>query len=128
MKDLILILDEVVVSIHRRQLAEHGGLDSIKDLGLLESALQRPKNLVAYSEGHPHIASLAAAYAYGIVKKHPFVDGNKRTSYVVMRTFLKLNGSDIQASDEEKYRLWIELASSKLSEEELANWIREHLY
>jgi death-on-curing protein len=123
----IWIEDRVVVAIHRRQLAEHGGLEGIRDEGLLQSALGRPKNLLAYSELSPDIASLAAAYAYGIVKNHPFVDGNKRTGYVVMRTFLKLNGCDLEASSAEKYKIWIELADSKLSEAELAQWIREHL-
>jgi death-on-curing protein len=70
---------------------------------------------------------LAAAYAYGIVKNHPFVDGNKRTAYVVTRTFLRLNGYDLQASSEEKYQIWIDLAVGKLSEEELAEWIRKRL-
>ena len=127
MQELIWISDEVVVAIHRRQLAEHGGLEGIRDEGLLQSALSRPKNLLAYSESSPDMAFLAAAYAYGIVKNHPFVDGNKRTAYVVMRTFLKLNGYDIQASSEEKYQIWLALAAGKLSEEELASWIREHL-
>ncbi|WP_392476224.1 type II toxin-antitoxin system death-on-curing family toxin [Nostoc sp. C110] len=126
MKELIWIRDEVVVAIHRRQLAEHGGLEGIRDEGLVQSALYRPQNLLAYSESPPDIASLAAAYAYGIVKNHPFVDGNKRTAYVVMRTFLKLNGYDLQASSEEKYQIWIDLAAGKLSEEELAEWIRKH--
>jgi death-on-curing protein len=125
-RELIWIRDQVVLAIHRRQLAEHGGLEGIRDEGLLQSALYRPKNLLAYSESPPDVASLAAAYAYGIVKNHPFVDGNKRTAYVVMRTFLKLNGYDIQASSEEKYQIWIDLAAGKLSEEELAEWIRVH--
>ena len=114
MKELIWIADGVVLAIHRRQLAEHGGLDGIRDEGLLQSALYRPQNLLAYSESPPDVASLAAAYAYGIVKNHPFVDGNKRTAYVVMRTFLKLNGYDIQSSSEEKYQVWISLAEGKL--------------
>lgn len=128
MKELIWIADDVVLAIHRRQLAEHGRLEGIRDNGLLQSALYRPKNLLAYSQSPPDIAFLAAAYAYGIVKNHPFVDGNKRTAYVVMRTFLKLNGYDIQASNEEKYQIWIALAVGKLSEEELAFWIREHFF
>jgi death-on-curing protein len=126
-QELIWIFDEVVVAIHRRQLAEHGGLEEIRDEGLLQSALLRPKNILAYSESSPDMAFLAAAYAYGIVKNHPFVDGNKRTAYVVMRTFLKLHGYDIQASSEEKYQIWLALAASKLSEKELAEWIRKHL-
>ena len=128
MKELIWIADVVVLAIHRRQLAEHGGLDGIRDEGLLQSALYRPQNLLAYSESPPDVASLAAAYAYGIVKNHPFVDGNKRTAYVVMRTFLKLNGYDIQSSSEEKYQVWISLAEGKLSENELASWVRKHLF
>lgn len=126
MKELIWIADGVVLAIHRRQLAEHGGLEGIRDKGLLQSALARPKNLLAYSESLPDMASLAAAYAYGIVKNHPFVDGNKRTAYVVMRTFLKLNGYDIQVSNEEKYQIWMALAAGTLSEEELAFWIQGH--
>ena len=80
----------LVLAIHNRQLAEHGGSEGIRDQGLLESALFRPLNLLNY--GNPSIFELAAAYGYGITKNHPFIDGNKRTSYVVMRTFLKLNG------------------------------------
>ncbi len=127
MQNPIWIRDDVAEAIHRLQLAEHGGMEGIRDEGLLQSALFRPKNLLAYSESSPDIASLAASYAYGIVKNHPFVDGNKRTSYVLMRTFLKINGYDIQASEEEKYYTWIDLATSKISETELADWIRKHL-
>jgi death-on-curing protein len=82
-RELIWIRDQVVLAIHRRQLAEHGGLEGIRDKGLLQSALYRPKNLLAYSESPPDMAALAAAYAYGIVKNHPFVDGNKRTAYIM---------------------------------------------
>jgi death-on-curing protein len=127
-EELIWIADRVVFAIHRRQLAEHGGLEGIRDEGLLQSALARPKNLLAYSESSPDRASLVAAYAYGIVKNYPFVDGNKRTAYVVMRTFLKLNGYDIQASSEEKYQIWIALAGGKFSEEVLAEWIRKRFF
>ena len=126
MQDLIWIRDEVVLAIHRSQLAEHGGSEGIRDEGLLQSALCRPKNLLAYAESPPDLADLAAAYGYGIVKNHPFVDGNKRTAYIVMRTFLKLNGYDIQANDEAKYQIWIDLAIGKLSAIELAEWIRSH--
>ena len=117
----IWIEEAVVIAIHRRQLAEHGGSDGIRDKGLLESALFRPKNQLAY--GNPTIFDLAAAYGYGIAKNHPFIDGNKRTSYVVMRTFLKLNGYDIQASAMEKYQTWMRLANSRINEAALANWI-----
>lgn len=119
----IWVEEAVVVAIHRRQLAEHGGADGIRDRGLLESALFRPKNLLAY--GNPTVFDLAAAYGSGIVKNHPFIDGNKRTSYVVMRTFLKLNGYDIQVSALEKYDFWIRLADSQITEADLAQWIQE---
>ena len=117
----IWVEEAVVIAIHLRQLAEHGGSDGIRDRGLLESALYRPKNQHAY--GNPSIFNLAAAYGYGIAKNHPFIDGNKRTSYVVMRTFLKLNGYDIQASLAEKYEVWIRLADSQIDETDLAKWI-----
>jgi death on curing protein len=123
----IWIREEVVIAIHRRQLAEHGGMEGIRDDGLLKSALCRPLNQLAYSESSLDISSLAAAYGYGIAKNHPFVDGNKRTSYIVMRTFLKLNGCDIKADEIEKYQVWIDIATSKMDEAELAQWIREHL-
>lgn len=119
----IWIEEAVVIAIHRRQLAEHGGSDGIRDKGLLESALFRPKN--KYNYGNPTIFELAAAYGYGIAKNHPFIDGNKRTSYVVTRTFLKLNSCDIQASAIEKYQKWMRLASSQINEAELAKWILE---
>lgn len=113
----------IAIAIHQRQLAEHGGSDGIRDNGLLESALFRPLNQFAYSK--PSIFDLAAAYGYGITKNHPFVDGNKRTGYIVMRTFLRLNGYDIDASITEKYATWIKLADNQISEAELANWIEE---
>ena len=119
----IWIEESVVIAIHRRQLAEHGGSDGIRDNGLLESALSRPKNKFHY--GNPTIFDLAAAYGYGIANNHPFIDGNKRTSYVVMRTFLKLNGYDIQASAIEKYQTWMNLANSQINEAQLAHWIQE---
>lgn len=127
MKEVVWVKDETVLAIHHRQLEEHGGLEGIRDQGLLQSALYRPKNLFAYTELPPDIASLAASYAWGIVKNHPFFDGNKRTAYVVVRTFLKLNGYDLQASNQEKYQTWIDLAANKLSEEQLAELIRNHL-
>ncbi|MDJ0691253.1 MAG: type II toxin-antitoxin system death-on-curing family toxin [Xenococcaceae cyanobacterium MO_188.B32] len=119
----IWMKESVVIAIHRRQLAEHGGIEGIRDKGLLESALFRPQNQLAY--GNPTIFDLAAAYGYGIAKNHPFIDGNKRSSYVVMRTFLKLNGCDLKASAIEKYETWMRLANNQINEAELANWIEE---
>jgi death-on-curing protein len=117
----------VVLAIHQRQTAEHGGLHGIRDAGLLESALLRPRNLLHYSESEPDLAWLAASYAFGIARDHPFLDGNKRTSFVVCRTFLILNGRDLDATQEEKYRTFLALAEGKISERELALWIRERI-
>ena len=117
------MLIDRVLAIHSRQIAEHGGGDGVRDVGLLESALARPENVAAY-EPDADIASLAAAYAFGIVKNHPFIDGNKRTGYVVMETFLIKIGYTLQASPVDKYTTFLQLAEGSLSEEELANWLR----
>ena len=127
MGEPVWIRDDVVFAIHRRQLTEHGGAEGIRDEGLLDSALARPKNLWAYSGQRPDIAALAAAYAFGIAKNHPFVDGNKRTAFVVCRTFLILNGHDLETSKEDKYLTFLRLSEGRLSEKELADWIRRNL-
>jgi death on curing protein len=119
--------EDVVLAIQRRQLAEHGGSEGIRDLGLLASALARPRNLFAYAALPPDLATFAAAYAFGITRNHPFVDGNKRAALVVARTFLRLNGHDFDASQEEKYQTFLRLAEGQLTEEELADWIRARL-
>lgn len=121
------IRGDVVLAIHRRQLAEHGGIDGVRDSGLLDSALARSKNLWAYSDPQPDIASLAAAYAYGIIKNHPFLDGNKRTGYAVCRTFVILNGFDFEATQEEKFAAFYAVASGQSTEAQLAEWLRLRL-
>ena len=126
MKEPVWIRDDVVLAIHLRQLAEHGGADGIRDAGLLESALGRSRNLLAYSDA-PDLARLAASYAFGIARNHPFVDANKRVAWIVCRTFLRLNGHDVDAPAEEKYLVMFQVAGGELSEEELAARIREHL-
>ena len=115
-----------VLAMHKRQIAEHGGGDGLRDLGLLESALARPGNIAAY-EDDADIARLAAAYGFGIAKDHPFVDGNKRTALTATRTFLLLNGFSLDASQAEKAQTFLDLAAGDLSEDELAAWLREHL-
>ena len=127
MSEPIWIKDDVVLAIHRRQLAEHGGGDGVRDSGLLDSALNKPKNLYHYNNPEPDLAALAASYAYGIARNHPFIDGNKRTAFVVCRLFLKLNGASLTASQEEKYNIFLKLAAGDLSEQELANWITRYL-
>lgn len=121
------ITQELVLAIHKRQLAEHGGIEGVRDEGLLSSALARPRHLLAYAEKSPRITVLAASYGHGIAQNHPFLDGNKRTAYVVCRTFLLLNGHDINTSQEDKYLTFLQLAEGTLSEEELADWLHSHL-
>src|SRR4029077_3796721 len=99
----------------------------LRDPGMLASALARPKNAFAYSQPKPDIATLAAAYAFGIIKNHPFVDGNKRTAYVLCRTFLKLNDRDIDAKDVDKYQTFFGVAAGTIDETHLAAWIRSKL-
>lgn len=124
--DLIWILPNAVAAIHERQIAEHGGGSGTRDEGLLLSALARPQNLYAYGED-VDIAALAASYAFGIAKNHPFIDGNKRTALVVMRTFLALNGVDFVATPEDKYLMILRLAEGTLEEDELAAWVRKSI-
>jgi len=119
------VAQSVVLAIHDEQLAEHGGGTGLRDAGLLESALARPQNLVAY--GDPDIAALAAAYAFGIAKNHPFVDGNKRTSYVISRLFLRLNGYDVTAPEAERLRVWLALAAGETGEETLIKWFQANI-
>ncbi len=127
MAEPVWVREDVALAIHQRQIAEHGGADGVRDLGLLQSALARPKSLLSYSDPDPDLARLAASYAHAIAKNHPFVDGNKRVAWIVCRTFLRLNGVDINASQEQKYLAFIQLAASELSEIDLANWLRERI-
>ncbi len=124
-RNWIWLVTEVALAAHLEQIAEHGGGEGVRDLGLLESALARPRNLADY--GAPDAAALAAAYAWGIARNHPFVDGNKRTAAVVSETFLMLNGYRLTASDAEVVVAFVALAAGELSEEELADWFRQHL-
>ena len=104
----------------------HGGPEGVRDQGLLESALARPKNLFAYSDQTPSLSRLAAAYAKGIVANHPFVDGNKRTALTISFTFLKLNGLQLTATKEDRVLTFWSLADGTLSEEELAQWFERN--
>lgn len=124
-QDWIWVAIEVAQAAHLEQLAEHGGAAGVRDARLLESAMARPQNLVAY--GEPDAAELAAAYAFGIARNHPFVDGNKRTAAVVSETFLVLNGYQLAASDAELVVAFLALAAGELSEEEMVDWFRTHL-
>lgn len=124
---IIWLEKALVLAIHDRQVAEHGGSAGVRDEGLLESALARPQQLHAYGDPAPDLADLAAALAHGLARNHPFVDGNKRTAHVAYRTFLALNGAEFVATDEEKYVAMLTLAEGKLAERAFAAWLRERL-
>ena len=126
MTQVVWILEETVIAVHHRQVAEHGGSEGLRNEGLLSSALTRPQNLLAYGQPRPDLAALAAAYACGMARDHPFVDGNKRTALVAARTFLLLNGVDLDASQDEKYLIFQRVAEG-ITEEQLANWIRKRI-
>ncbi len=122
MSRIIWIDKHQTLSIHDRQLAEHGGSSGVRDEGLLESALARAQNLMAYSEEQPTLPQLAASYGFGIARNHPFVDGNKRTALVVALTFLLVNGLRVTAPKEDRYFVFYDLAAGKFSEDGLAQW------
>lgn len=124
---IVWIERALVLAIHDRQIAEHGGSSGLRDDGLLQSALARPQQLHAYGEPAPDLADLAAALAFGIARNHAFVDGNKRTAYVSYLSFLVLNGAEVVATTEEKYVTILSLAEGKLSQEEFVTWLRAHL-
>jgi death on curing protein len=114
-----------VRAIHVQQLARFGGADGLRDEGLLLSALARPENLAVY--GEPDVAALAAAYAFGIARNHPFIDGNKRTALVTAAVFLLKNGYELVAPEADAVVTFLALAAGELSEEELGDWMRGNL-
>lgn len=124
---IVWISKTLAVAIHDRQLTEHGGSSGVRDEGLLDSALARAQQLYAYGEPAPDLADLAASLAFGLARNHPFIDGNKRTTHVCYRVFLRLNGGELIATDEEKYAAMIGLAEGSLSEAEFAQWLRERI-
>lgn len=130
-RDWTWVLDAVALAAHAEQLTEHGGADGIRDAGALASAMARPRNLSQYGDFNPDLgpdaAALAAAYAFGIARNHPFADGNKRTAAVVAETFLALNFCLLQVSDAELVVTVVALAAGELNEVELADWLRDHV-
>ena len=124
-KDYVWISELFAIAIHDRQLAEHGGPSGTRDNTLLQSALSKPQNLNAY--GDPDLAELAASYAFGIARNHPFVDGNKRTAFVVCETFLALNGVELTANDVDCVLIMQDLAAGEITEAEFAAWVRNNL-
>lgn len=117
----------LALAIYDRQIAEHGGSPGLRDENLLESALAKPQQLYAYGDPPPDLADLAASLAFGLVKNHPFVDGNKRMAHVLYRTFIELNDATLMATPEDKYISILSLAEGRLTVEEFADWLREHI-
>ena len=114
----------LILAIHDEQLAEHGGAIGVRDNGLLDSAFARPLNRAGYDE--PDVAELAAVYAVAIARNHPFVDGNKRTGYVALETFLRLNGCVFLASDAEAVVATLAMAAGDMPDDEFTAWVRHH--
>lgn len=115
----------VILAVHEEQLAEHGGAAGVRDPGLLESALARPRHLA--NDGQPDVADLAAAYAFGLARNHPFVDGNKRSAFVACELFLWLNGQRLTAADADCVLTMLALAAGDTDEPTFAAWLREHI-
>jgi len=122
--DPVWVTLSAALAIHDEQLAEHGGQPFVRDLRLLDSALARPRNKYAY--GERSVPVLAASLAFGIARNHPFIDGNKRTSLVIMELFLTLNGIELLATDEACVVTFLALAAGELSEQALVDWTVAH--
>lgn len=124
MKEPIWVSEKIVLAIHEDQLAQHGGSAGIRDVNLLGASLARPKHLFAY--GEPKIFDLAAAYAYGLANNHPFIDGNKRTAFMVMYTFLGLNGYWLEVEEMEVVVKMEGLTMNQETQESIALWLEKH--
>lgn len=117
---------EVALAIHEAQIREHGGSLGLRDLGLLESALERPRNADDFSSARPGVPELSALYAIAIIRNHPFVDGNKRVALVLMELFLSLNAYELVASDAECLEAVVSLAARVLTDAEFTAWVKDH--
>ena len=125
MSDWKWINRQVLLLLHDESLAEHGGAAGVRDEGLLDSALARPRNLALYEE--PDVAGLAASYAVGLAKNHAFVDGNKRAAFLSVGLFLGLNGHRLQASQVAATLAVLAVAAGEMDEPGFAAWVRQHL-
>ena len=119
---------QALVLLHGESLATHGGREGMRDEGLLDSALMRPKNILAYADADnpPDAAALAASYGVGLAKNHPFVDGNKRAAFLAVGLFLYLNGLRLQATQTDATLTMLAVAAGDITEEAFAAWLREH--
>jgi death on curing protein len=122
MKEPVWVRRDVVLAFHDRLLAEHGGAAGIRDEGLLDSALGKPQNLFAY--GKPNLFELAASYGFGLVKNHPFIDGNKRIGFATASLFLELNGYEFNATEVDVVLRTLALAAGEMSEAAYAEWLK----
>ena len=122
MKKPVWVLRETVLTLHEQSLAQFGGSAGIRDEGLVDSALGKPENLFAY--GKPTLFNLAASYGFGLVKNHPFIDGNKRVDFIVAVVFLELNGHRFQATEAEAAVRTLALAAGEMSEVQYAAWLK----
>jgi death-on-curing protein len=120
----VWLSEKIVLALHDEQLAEHGGATGVRDAGLLESALARPVNHAAY--GTPDTGELAAIYAIGIARNHPFIDGNKRTAFAALVLFLSLNGLQLVAPEVETTIMALRMAAGDADDAEYIAWVREH--
>jgi death-on-curing protein len=123
MKEPIWLNREDVLAAHEMMLAQHGGMAGIRDAGLLESALAKPQNKFAY--GKPTLQQMAASYAAGIILNHPFLDGNKRTGFVIAAAFLELNGKEFVAEEAEVVERTLALAAGAIKEVAYATWLKK---
>ncbi|CAM5329601.1 hypothetical protein AFEL58S_00906 [Afipia felis] len=124
MTEPLWLTRQIVEAIHDEQLAIHGGAGGLRDEGMLESALERPHNKWNYEQAD--IAELAAAYAFGLARNHPFIDGNKRTAFLALYTFLGLNGIDFEVTEADAAAIILALAAGEVGEEGLTRWIRDN--
>ena len=127
MKEPAWLDRRAIISFHSQSIAEHGGSLGIRDEGLLDSALARPKNQFVYA-AESDIAKLAAAYGFGLAKNHPFVDGNKRIAFIATVTFLRLNGDRLNSTRLDEIQTMLDVAAGQLSEASFAEWIRLHTH
>lgn len=124
MSEPLWLTRPIIEAIHDEQLAIHGGASGLRDEGMLESALDRPRNKWSYEQAG--LPELAAAYAYGMARNRPFIDGNKRTSLLALYTFIGINGIDFDVPEAEAATIILSLAAGEVSEESLARWIRDN--
>ncbi|WRH67437.1 MAG: type II toxin-antitoxin system death-on-curing family toxin [Planktothrix sp. GU0601_MAG3] len=124
MSEPLWIFEEIVQVIHQDQIQQHGGSLGVRDENLLSASLARPRHLFTY--GQPDLFDLAAAYGYGLAKNHPFIDGNKRTAFAVMATFLLVNGYLLEIPEMEVVQMMEQLATDQETQESLAQWLRKN--